>query len=241
MIVMRKNILVMSNKGGVGKTTVAVNLAYALMKDYKVGILDADIHGPNVPKMLGIENEKPEAAEDKMLPIKIKNLYVMSVGFLTEESNQPIIWRGPLKTKLLRQFISDVKWPELDFLIVDLPPGTGDETITVMQLLKENSFSVVVSTPQEVSMIDAEKAIEVSKKFGIPVIGLVENMSGEIFGSGKIEKFAKNNGINFLGRIELDKTITESSNNGKPFVLENNKASEEFNKIVEKITDKLIR
>jgi len=165
----------------------------------------------------------------------------MSVGFLTEESNQPIIWRGPLKTKLLRQFISDVKWPELDFLIVDLPPGTGDETITVMQLLKENSFSVVVSTPQEVSKIDAEKAIEVSKKFGIPVIGLVENMSGEIFGSGKIEKFAKNNGINFLGRIELDKTITESSNNGKPFVLENNKASEEFNKIVEKITDKLMR
>jgi len=232
---MRKNILVISNKGGVGKTTVAVNLAYALMKDFKVGLLDADIHGPNVPKMLGIESEKPKTIEDKIVPIKIDNLYVMSVGFLTENSNQPIIWRGPLKTKLLGQFITDVNWPELDFLIVDLPPGTGDETMTVMQLLREHSFSVVVSTPQEVSMIDAEKAIGVSKKFGIPVIGLVENMSGEVFGSGKIEDFAKENNINFLGRIELDKIITESSNKGKPFVSENNKASKEFKSIVKKI------
>ena len=236
---MTKNILVMSNKGGVGKTTIAVNLATVLSKDYKVGLMDVDIHGPNVPKMLGLKDKRPKILNGKVIPIKINNnLCVMSIAFLTENQNDPIIWRGPLKTKLIQQFIDDVKWPKLDYLIVDLPPGTGDETITIMQLLKDSSSSIIVSTPQEVSILDAKKAINTSREFGIPIIGLIENMSGQIFGSGRVERFAKDNKIKFLGRLELDKTIADSSNKGKPFVMnKNTKSSHQFNEIVKEIIE----
>ena len=231
----------MSNKGGTGKTTVAVNLAFLLSEKHKVGLLDADIHGPNAPKMLGIKNEKLSVADDKIIPIKIKdNFYVMSVEFLSENQSQPIIWRGPLKTKLINQFIIDVKWPDLDFLIVDLPPGTGDETITIMQSLKENSQAVIVSTPQQVSLLDVEKVVNMAKEFSIPIAGLIENMSGEIFGQGNVEKFAEEKEINFLGKISLSKEIADSSNNGKPFVLKKETESyNQFNNIVQEIIKKV--
>jgi len=229
----------MSNKGGVGKTTIAVNLAFLLSQKYNVGLLDADVHGPNAPKMSGIGRKKLKIVGDKIIPVKVNNnFWMMSIAFLTERESQPIIWRGPLKTKLINQFITDVKWPNLDFLIVDLPPGTGDETITIMQLLKENSKAIIVSMPQEVSLMDAEKVINMSKKFRISMAGLIENMSGEIFGKGTVEKFAKNNKINFLGKIDLDKVIVDSSNTGKPFILDKyTNAYSQFNNIAKKIVN----
>ena len=239
---MKHKIFIMSNKGGVGKTTIAVNLAYSLSEEgYKVGLLDIDIHGPNAPEMLGLKNKRVEAENEKIVPVKFNdNLYVMSIAFLTENQGQPVIWRGPLKTKLINQFINDVKWPELDFLIVDLPPGTGDETITVMQILKERSGSIIVSTPQKVSVTDARKAINVSREFDIPIIGLIENMSGEMFGTGTVEKLAKSTKVPFLGRLSMDKTITDFSNKGKPFVTNKKiKAYAEFKNIVEKIKKNL--
>jgi len=227
----------MSNKGGVGKTTVATNLAFLLSEEYKVGLLDADVHGPNVPKMLGLERKKLTIVDNKIIPLKIENnFWVISVDFLTESQSQPIVWRGPLKTKIINQFITDVRWPDLDFLIVDLPSGTGDETITIMQLLKENSGAVIVSMPQEVSLMDAEKVVNMLKEFGIPIVGIIENMSGEIFGQGETEKFAKKNKINFLGQIDLNKSITDSSNTGRPFILDKKTEScNQFNKIAQKI------
>jgi len=239
---MKHKIFIMSNKGGVGKTTIAVNLAYSLSEEnYKVGLLDVDVHGPNVPEMLGLKNKRVEAENEKIVPIKFNdNLYVMSVAFLTENQDQPVIWRGPLKTKLINQFIDDVKWPKLDFLIVDLPPGTGDETITIMQILKENSSSIIVSTPQKVSIIDARKAINVSKEFGIPIIGLIENMSGEVFGTGTVEELAKNTKVTFLGKLSMDKIITDFSNKGRPFMVDKKiKAYAEFKNIIEKIKKNL--
>jgi len=234
---MRKNIFIMSNKGGVGKTTVAVNFAFLLSKKYNVGLLDADIHGPNAPKMLGLGRKELTVVDNKIIPAKINNnLYLMSVEFLTESRSQPIAWRGPLKTKLINQFITDVKWPNLDFLIVDLPPGTGDETITIMQTLRENSGTVIVSMPQEVSLMDAEKVVNMSKDFGIPVVGIIENMSGEIFGQGGVKKFAEKNKINFLGKIDLDKAITDSSNKEKPFISDKQtRPCGQFNKIAQEI------
>ncbi len=234
---MRKNIFIMSNKGGTGKTTIAVNLAFLLSKKHRVGLLDADIHGPNAPKMLGMKRQELEVINNKIIPAKLgDNLYIMSVDFLSENQSQPIVWRGPLKTKLINQFISDVEWPSLDFLIVDLPPGTGDETITIMQLLKKNAEAIIVSTPQEVSLMDVEKIVNMAKEFKIPIAGLIENMSGNIFGKGNVEKFAKGQKIRFLGEIELSKIIAASSNYGQPFVLkENTDSYKQFNNIVQKI------
>lgn len=239
---MKHKIFIMSNKGGVGKTTVAVNLAYSLSEeDYKIGLLDIDIHGPNVSEMLGLKNKRVEVENEKIVPVKFNdNLYIISIAFLTEDQNQPVIWRGPLKTKLINQFIDDVKWPKLDFFIVDLPPGTGDETITIMQILKEGSGSIIVSTPQEVSVVDARKAINVSKKFDIPIIGLIENMSGEIFGSGTVEKLANDTKVTFLGRLSINKAIADFSNKGKPFMVDKKiKAYTEFKSIIERIKKNL--
>ena len=233
-----KNIFIASNKGGVGKTMVAVNLACYLAKNgYKTGLLDIDIHGPNVPKMIGIENGKFAVEDNKLIPFQKNGVYVVSPAFLLESEDSPIVWRGPLKTKLINELLEKVKWPlDLKFRVIDLPPGTGDETITIMQKLKENSGAIVVSTPSSVSVIDVKKAIKAIQQMNIPLIGLVENMSGEIFGSGIIKKLAEEEGINFLGEIKLDKTIAESSNNGNPFILnQDTNVSKEFKKTAEKI------
>ncbi|MCD6477666.1 MAG: Mrp/NBP35 family ATP-binding protein [Candidatus Aenigmarchaeota archaeon] len=233
----KNTILVLSGKGGVGKTTVAVNLAYELSRrGFKTGLMDVDIHGPNVPKMLGMEEMKPET-NDNILPIMFnENLYVMSIAFFLEESDSAILWRGPLKHKLIRQFVEDVEWGKLDYLVVDFPPGTGDEPLSISQLLKNITGSVIVSTPQQVALLDVAKAVNFSERLNIPVIGIIENMSGGVFGSGGVEKFAKSKGINFLGSLKLDKMIAESGDLGEPFIKDHNSdSSKSFEKIVDKV------
>ncbi|MBN2111721.1 Mrp/NBP35 family ATP-binding protein [Candidatus Woesearchaeota archaeon] len=235
----RSNLLVMSGKGGVGKTTVAVNLAYALSeKGLNTGLLDVDIHGPNVPKMLGLENNKVATTNNKLIPVDArKNLKVMSIAFLIEKW-KAVIWRGPLKHNIIRQFIEDVQWGDLDFLIVDFPPGTGDEAISISQLLKGRNSSIMVATPQDVALADAAKAIDFSRKVNIPIIGIIENMSGSVFGEGNVKDFAEKEGIKFLGSIGMGREIVVSGDNGIPFVSDKSlKASMEFLGIVKKIEE----
>ncbi len=229
-----RRILVMSGKGGVGKTTVAVNLAVKLSEKYKVGLLDIDIHGPNVPKMLGLEGKTLEEKDGKIKPVNYNNnLKVVSVGFMLKEQSIPIIWRGPLKHKLVSQFLNDVEWGDLDYFIVDLPPGTGDEVISITQLITKPAEAVIVSTPQEVALLDVRKAINFARRLGLEIDGVIENMTSEVFGTGNVEKVAEEEGIPFLGKIPLHKKISQSGDSGKPFV--NDKEFKEFAEIVEKI------
>ena len=233
----KHRILVMSAKGGVGKTTIAVNLAYALSKKgFRTGLLDADIHGPNAPKMLGLQNGKLLVKNNKIIPVSIKeNLRVVSMAFLADKE-KAVIWRGPLKHKLIRQFIEDVDWGELDYQIIDLPPGTGDESISISQLLNNITGSVIVSTPQQVALLDVIKSINFSREMKVPIIGLVENMAGDVFGRGSVKTLAHNEHINFLGSLELDKRITQFGDKGKPFIINSTwDISESFNRIVDRI------
>ncbi|MCE5330047.1 Mrp/NBP35 family ATP-binding protein, partial [bacterium] len=178
----KKKFIVLSGKGGVGKTTVAVNLAYALaLKNYKVGLLDVDIHGPNIAKMLGIDDALFEGDDLKMPAFKVlENLKIMSMAFLLKSQDTPIIWRGPLKMKIIKEFLEDINWGELDYLIIDSPPGTGDEPLSVIQLITDLTGAIVVTTPQEVAILDARKSIEFVRQLSVPFIGLIENMSGLI-------------------------------------------------------------
>ncbi|BDC36486.1 MAG: ATP-binding protein [Candidatus Methanoliparum thermophilum] len=219
-------IMIISGKGGVGKSTVSVNLAYTLAKkDKQVGLLDADIHGPTVPKLLGVSDRKLEATEDgKIKPIDITpNLRIVSMGFLLPNSDSPVIWRGPMKYNAIRQFLQDVDWNNLDYLVVDLPPGTGDEAISIAQLTKADG-SIIVTTPQNVALLNSRKAIGFAQKLDIPIIGIIENMSGficpncgfniNIFGENGGLKAAKEFGLKFLGKIPLDLKIYQSGENG---------------------------
>jgi ATP-binding protein involved in chromosome partitioning len=176
----RHKILVMSNKGGVGKSTVAVNLALGLArKNKRVGLLDIDIHGPCIPNMLGLEGQPLVGDGKKIQPVAYTaNLKVVSMGFLIGNKENPVIWRGPLKMKAIQQFLEEVDWGQLDFMIIDSPPGTGDEPLSISQLIKDLSGVIVVTTPQEVALLDSRKAVNFAKKLGIPVLGVVENMSG---------------------------------------------------------------
>ena len=232
----KNKLLVMSGKGGVGKTTIAVNLAYALSeKGFKVGLLDVDIHGPNVPKMLNLEDKKLSSKDNKIIPMEVKdNLKVMSMAFLLNKGDA-VIWRGPMKHNVIKQFIEDVEWEELDYLVIDFPPGTGDESISISQLLKDITGSIIVSTPQQVALIDVIKSIDFSRKVDIPIIGLIENMAGDVFGKGSVKELADSKEINFLGSLELDKEITESGDKGEPFIKNNSKSSQSFEKIISKI------
>ena len=232
----KHKLLVMSGKGGVGKTTIAVNLAYALSKKaFKVGLLDVDIHGPNVPKMLNLEDKKLQTKDNKMIPIKVNdNLNVISMAFLLNK-NDAVIWRGPMKHNVIKQFIEDVEWGELDYLVIDFPPGTGDEAISISQLLKDITGSIIVSTPQQVALIDVVKAIDFSRNVKIPIIGVIENMAGEIFGRGTVKSFSVSQNTNYLGSLELAKEITESSDKGEPFVKNDLKSTKSFDKIINKI------
>ena len=223
-------ILVASAKGGVGKSTTAINIAAALNQlKHNIGILDADIYGPSIPKMLGIK-EKPKISEDKrFIPIDKFNMKCMSIGFLIDQKT-PVIWRGPMIIKALKQMLNGVVWNEVNTLIIDLPPGTGDVQLTLCQKLKISGV-VVVSTPQELALIDAIKGINMFKKLNVPILGIIENMSylqtksGEIidiFGRGSVEKSARKNSINFLGEIPIDDLISKNSDNGIPYLIENN-------------------
>lgn len=228
----KHTIAIASGKGGVGKSTVAVNLALALSSlNLKVGLLDADIYGPSIPLMMGINN-RPKIIQDngsnKMIPLENYGIKLMSIGFLIDEDN-PVIWRGPMASGALKQFMSDVNWGELDYLIYDLPPGTGDIQLTLVQTIPL-SGAVIVTTPQEVSLIDAKKGLKMFERVNVPVIGIVENMSYfiapdtgtkyNIFGSGGGEKLANELNTKFLGGIPIDPRIREGGDNGKPIVQE---------------------
>ncbi|MCL2510115.1 MAG: Mrp/NBP35 family ATP-binding protein [Methanomassiliicoccaceae archaeon] len=243
-------IIVMSGKGGVGKSTVSSNLAQALsMKGYQTGLMDIDITGPNIPKMFRIEDEKLYANDNnKLIPISVPpSLSVMSMGFLLPERDSPVLWRGPMKASAIRQFIEDVEWGELDYLIIDMPPGTGDEAMSIVQLIPRADGAVVVTTPQDVALLDCRKSIAFAAQTKLPVLGLIENMSGfvcphcgeltEIFGSGGGEKTAESLNIKFLGRVPLEPGVVRSGDSGMPIVIAEpeSKSAEAFNKIVDNI------
>jgi ATP-binding protein involved in chromosome partitioning len=248
MAKVKHKIMVMSGKGGVGKTTVAANLAFALgMNGLDVGLMDADIHGPNVPKILGIEDKRPEVSETKIFPVLVTpRLKTISIGFLLPNRDSSIIWRGPMKMNAIRQFISDVDWGELDYMVVDLPPGTGDEPLSVVQLMKNVDGAIIVTTPQDLALLDSRKAVNFSRVLKVPVIGIIENMSGfvcpycgkeiNIFKYGGGERAAIELGVPFLGRVPLDPKMVEAADSGTPFVMQKeSKVREAFEQIVENV------
>ncbi|NHI94777.1 MAG: ATP-binding protein [Candidatus Lokiarchaeota archaeon] len=248
-------IVVMSGKGGVGKSTVASNLAMALaLNGFTVGLIDADITGPNIPKMMGIPPDhlpNVDSDQKKIIPvIGPLNIKIMSMAFLLQDPDTPIIWRGPLKMGAINQFLNDVEWGNLDFLIVDLPPGTSDETISILQLIK-GARAIVVTTPQDVALMDSRKAITMALKMMDGVLGVIENMSGyvcphcgkdiDIFGKDG-GKFAANElGVPFLGAIPIDPDIRKDSDKGSPYVVKHNEslAKKAFDNIVKTIKKEL--
>lgn len=221
-------IAVGSGKGGVGKTTLAVNMAIALSRmGHKVGLLDGDVYGPNVPLMLGTSEQPKVMGENHIAPINVHGLKVISVGFLNP-GDKPLIWRGPMLHSIIRQFLGSVEWGQLDYLVVDLPPGTGDVALSLIQTVPLTG-SIVVSTPSDVSLQDARKAIEMFRQMKVDLVGVVENMSYfvcphcnheiDIFSRGGAEKMAKQFDVAFLGSVELDPEIRKSGDSGSPAVL----------------------
>ncbi len=231
MCQIKHKIMIFSGKGGVGKSTVAVNLAASLsLKGNKVGLLDVDIHGPSVPRLLNMEERQVESTGTSLLPIEYSdNLKVISIGFMLRSRNDAVVWRGPMKYSLIKQFLKDVEWGELDYLIIDSPPGTGDEPLTVGQLLGDSAEgAIIVTTPQEIALLDVRKSISFCQQMGINVLGVIENMSGficpgcglktDIFSSGGAEKMAQEMKVPFLGKIPLEPGIGIASDDGTPFV-----------------------
>jgi Mrp family chromosome partitioning ATPase len=243
-------IMVMSGKGGVGKTTVAVNLSLGLaLYGKNVGLLDADITGPNVPKMLRIEGEMLQPQDDRTIePVFIQigpgqGIEVVSMAFFIDRDT-PVMWKGPVKMQMLQKFIREISWGDLDYMIIDLPPGTSDEPISIAQLLQPNGV-IIVTTPYDVALMDAEKAVDLAKALDVPVLGIIENMSGfrcphckeqidfKVGGAGKA---AERLCVPFLGRIEIDPKICEAGDIGKPFILNaGTPAAEAFDQIVRDI------
>ena len=245
----KHKIVIMSGKGGVGKTTIATNLAFSLsMHGAEVGLLDVDITGPNIPKMLDIEDERLMTNENGIIPITLPpHLKVMSMAFLLKDKDTPVIWRGPLKMQVIQQFLGDVAWGNLDYLIIDLPPGTGDEPLSIAQLIPNSAGAIIVTTPQDVALLDSRKAVNFAKTLKMPVIGILENMSGlscpyckkniELFKIGGGIKASNDLSVPFLGKIPIDPKIVETGDSGKPLVLKysNSKSVKIFEKIVSKI------
>ncbi len=215
---MRSIIAVASGKGGVGKSTVATNLAVALVEEgAKVGLIDADILNPNIPQMMGLGSGRPKVINNKMQPIEAYGVKVMSTGFLTEP-DKPMIMRGPMLHSAIRQFFVDVQWDKLDYMIVDLPPGTGDAPLSLAQSFPL-AGAVVVTQPQSVAVADALRAVAMFDQLNVPVLGIVENMTGEFFGSGGGEKLAQERGLTFLGRVPMAATVREGGDYGRPVVV----------------------
>jgi Mrp family chromosome partitioning ATPase len=244
-------IMVLSGKGGVGKSTVSVNLAYALSNHgKKVGLLDLDMHGPNIPKMLGIEDHKLGVMGNHIEPVRITgSLSVISMAFLLPDTSTPIIWRGPMKMAAIQQFLAEVNWGPLDYLVVDLPPGTGDEALTIAQLAPNVRGAVIVTTPQDVATLDARKSAKFIEKLGLPVIGIIENMSGmvcphcgeqiDLFGKGGGEKISEELQVPYLGAIPLDIEMRKAGDEGRPFIIR--RADSPTWKSVDAVMEALIR
>jgi ATP-binding protein involved in chromosome partitioning len=247
----KHKIAVISGKGGVGKSTVTVNLAMAFAaRGYanRVGILDADITGPCVPKILGVRNQKLQVGPPGVFPATASlGIRVVSMDFLLPTDETPVIWRGPLKMRAIQQFLSDIMWGELEFLFIDLPPGTGDEPLSIMQLIPEMDGVVIVTIPSEVSQTVVKKAVTFAQQLNIPIIGVVENMSGfvcphcgaetDIFKTGGGTTIADELSVPFLGKIPIDPKICEDSDKGLPFIVEhaNSPATKVFMQIVKKV------
>jgi len=227
----RHVILVLSGKGGVGKSTVSVNLAYALSNHgYQTGLLDLDLHGPSIAKMLGIEDLHLQAMGERIMPIAVTgSLKVVSIALLLNETDSPVVWRGPMKAAATKQFLGEVEWGNLDFLVVDLPPGTGDEALNIIQFAPNVEGAVIVTTPQDVAILDATKAIKFVEMMNLPVLGVIENMSGmvcphcgeiiDLFGKGGGEKAASRYHVPYLGAIPIDIEMRKAGDEGRPFIV----------------------
>ncbi len=240
--------LVMSGKGGVGKSTVAVNLAVDLARrGHSVGLMDVDLHGPNTLKMLGLEGERMSSDGSYLIPLLYDdNLRVVSMSSLLESSDSAVIWRGPLKIGAIKQFISDVAWGERDYLIIDSPPGTGDEPLTVAQVIT-GARGIIITTPQELSILDIRKSITFCRQVSMPVIGIIENMSGlicphcgrkiDLFKAGGGRKAAEDMGVPFIGELPLDPEIVEAGDAGEPYILHHpeSMSAKSFKTIVDKL------
>lgn len=247
----RKKFLVLSGKGGVGKSTVSANLAAGLsLRGYRVGLLDIDIHGPNIPNMFGLEGFTPMITDLGIMPLFYsKNLSLISIGFFLEQRDQAIVWRGPLKHRLIENFLTDVRWGELDCLVVDSPPGTGDEIISIVQILDKVDGAIIVATPQDVALADVRRTVKFCKDASIPILGVVENMSGfvcphcgksvDIFKSGGAERLSEAYKLPFLGKIPLDPSVATTGDEGKPFMIfyPESEPAKAFSKIIDKIVE----
>jgi ATP-binding protein involved in chromosome partitioning len=245
----KNKLIVLSGKGGVGKTSTSVNLSMALAnKGFKVGIMDVDLHGPDVPRMLGLKGMLDLSKNNKLNPMRYSdNLKVVSIESLIAGKDDAIIWRGPLKYSAIRQFIGEVEWGELDFLVIDSPPGTGDEPLTIAQTIKD-ARAIIVTTPQEVSLADVRKSISFCRTVKMDILGLIENMSGfscphcnetiDLFGSGGGEKTARAAGIQFLGRIPFDPNLVSCGDSGISFQEKyaDSQVTQAFSDIVGKIS-----
>jgi len=248
----KHKLMVMSGKGGVGKTSVSVNLAIALAaRGFKVGLLDVDIHGPDIPRMLGLQGMMGVDAGRRMTPMRFsENLTAVSMESLMQDKDAAVIWRGPMKHGAIRQFIGEVAWGALDFLVVDAPPGTGDEPLTVAQLIKD-AQAVIVTTPQEVALADVRKSINFCKTVKMEICGVIENMSGytcphcsqtiDIFGSGGGEKTALAAGLPFLGKIPFDPDIVQCADAGISFQAQHagSSAANAFLNIAASVADRI--
>ncbi|HID98419.1 MAG TPA: ATP-binding protein [Thermodesulfobacteriaceae bacterium] len=239
-------IMVMSGKGGVGKSTVSINLAIGLsLENYYVGLLDVDLHGPNIPKMLGVERGELQRRPDGTVgPVYYSpNLKFMSVEPLLPDRDSAVMWRGPMKMSAIRQFMYDIEWGDLDYLVIDAPPGTGDEQMTIAQTIPD-AYAIIVTTPQEVSILDVKKSISFCKHVNMPILGIIENMSGmicphcgkaiDVFKKGGGQKMSEELGLPFLGRIPVDPRIVTTGDAGQPILAKypNSQTAEAFEKVV---------
>ena len=229
MLDIGEKLVILSGKGGVGKSTVAANLAVALASSgFDVGLLDVDVHGPSIPKLLGLDDKMPISAGGKIMPINFSDhLAVMSIGFLVHNKAEAVIWRGPMKYGVIRQFLSNVAWGKRDYLVIDCPPGTGDEPLSVAQLIGRPASAIMVTTPHELAVQDVRRCISFCNKVNLPLLGVIENMSGficphcgkksDVFGAGGGVDLAREMEVPFLGEIPLDLGIATSGESGDPF------------------------